>query len=195
MPRYQPIPLTIYRPPAGKNSIPLDPADWPAMRRYRAVQVAVRRGVPEAEAIRRYDTPKGKCQVCGEASLKPLGTLCAGCLRDRRLEYEVKYYEARRVETKRPCKLCGAEFVIDSGRKYCDEHKGYVKPYIRKQRKQQVPTALQKFGKSARVRPPEKKVVAAEPPLVVVVPPEVHVRRFDSLGRECSEYPGLREGL
>ncbi len=56
-------------------------------------------------------------------------------------------------------------------------------------------TAADKKAAKARYMPNAYTGSRVEPPLVVITPPEVRVRRFDSFGRECLEYPGLRSGL
>lgn len=160
----------VTRPPAGKNGIPLDPADWPAMRRWKAIYKRVAyKGVPEEVAIAEYDRPLGVCaekrpngSICGITAWKKTARLCADCKRRRQNERCRNYKGALRTKT---CQFPGCEkqFQTYTDRTvYCPDHK-YGKGVSRKR----VPSA--------------KKAEPRQPALRQLVKPKIKPKKLKPL--------------
>lgn len=187
--------LTKIPPRDSKHQLK-DPADLPALRRYQGILRMVRGGRSEEEAIAHYDRPRGICarNGCGKAC-PGQGRTCAECrLQDQKIAQR-EYRANNKHHVERTCTKCEAKYVGHRTSDYCPacapgkngprkKRGGAVKAKAIRQDKVALPVTWEKA-----------KPAVVEPPLVVVVPSTVRVRRFDSMGREVSEYPGLRGGL
>lgn len=180
--------MTLKLPPRDRRGKCLDPADLPALRRYQGVADLMRHhpGMTEAEAIARYDRPRGICADCG-AGCGPLARRCGACYAEMALEAQKRVRAAGGHKKRKLCAYPGCDRQFSGGptRKNCDEHSYRPgKPRVpsgkpRKPRRSQRPAL-----------PPKGWDTAAQPvkatPNAVKAAPVVPVTR-------CPGPPGLRD--
>ena len=165
----------VTRPPAGRNNIPLDPADWPAMRRWTQIYKRVAyQGVPEEEAIADYDQPRGVCQektpqglTCGITAWKPTARVCLGCKKRIAAARCQKYRETIGLREK-TCEYPGCNVIFQTAQKrtiYCETHK-YGTGLVRAERPKREPNAPKDTQPRPKVLAKSKKPAAKK----VVVP-------------------------
>lgn len=193
-----PQPQTIQRPPTVHGGVVRDPADAPAMKRYQAILVLMRKGHSEERAIAIYDRPKGVCCDCN-APAEGRKKRCKAC------QYAVIMQRCRRyrqtegfyVEVQCAVAGCTAKFKRSrtSGRKNCKEHahvgkaRPKKKPHERVVRHKQPkpaqkPKPVSKMTKPLTPpKPPadekEYKIVVPESVQVTKLPPMFPTSRWD----------------